>query len=43
METSNVEIQTASIKNPDDRKCSVTIDIKHQEVNGSKDVVTCSG
>ena len=43
METSNVHIKTVSTQNPDDRKCSITTDNKPQEVNGGKDVFTCSG
>jgi len=43
METSNVQIKTASTQNPDERKYSATTDNKAEEVNGNKDVVTCSG
>jgi hypothetical protein len=43
METSNVQIKTASTQNPDGRKCSAMTDNKAEEVNGNKDVVTCSG
>jgi len=43
METSNVQIKTASTQNPDERKCSVWTDNKPEEVNRNKDVVTCSG
>lgn len=43
METSNIQIKTASTQNPDERKCSVSTDNKPEEVNRNNYVVTRSG